>query len=201
MLHVPSVKRAATDYDIDPVLRARWSPRAFDSRPITREEALRLLEAARWAPSCANEQPWRFVVALRSDADGFDRLLSCLVEGNRRWAHAAGMLLLSVAQLTFDRNGSTNRHALHDVGLATANLLVQATAMGIAAHPMAGFDVTAARTVCQVPAQFEPVTMIALGYPGDPEILDEGTRAREVAPRQRRPLSELIFSGTWYARF
>ena len=158
---------------------------------------LRLLEAARWAPSCANEQPWRFVVALKSDATAFDSLSSCLTDGNRRWAARAGLLILSVAKLAFDRNGSPNAHARHDVGLALANLLLQATAMGFAGHPMAGFDIEAARTACKIPPGFDPVSVTALGYPGDPDTLDEGLRARELALRHRHPVSQFAFSGTW----
>jgi nitroreductase len=195
---MPSLaKVAATDHDIDLLLRSRWSPRAFDDRPVTRAETLRLLEAARWAPSCANEQPWRFIVASRGDAAAFERILACLVESNRRWADRASLLIVLVAKLTFDRNGAPNKYAQHDVGMALANLLLQATAMGIASHPMAGFDADATRVACQIPAGFDPVSVTALGYPGHPDTLADPYREREIASRQRLAVAQLAFSGTW----
>lgn len=190
-------KIAATDHDIEILLRSRWSPRAFDERPITRAEILRLLEAARWAPSCANEQPWRFVVVSRSDAAAFDRLLACLVEGNRKWAARASLLIVLVAKLTFDRNGAPNKYAQHDVGLALGNLLLQATAMGIAGHPMAGFDAESTRMACHIPDGFDPVSVTALGYPGHPDSLEDPYRAREIASRERLTIGQLAFSGAW----
>lgn len=193
----PAAKVAATDHDIDLLLRSRWSPRAFGDRPVTRPETLRLLEAARWAPSCANEQPWRFIVASRGDAAAFNRVLECLVEGNRRWAGRASVLLVLVAKLTFDRNGAPNKYAQHDVGMALANLLLQATAMGISGHPMAGFDAEATRVACQIPAGFDPVSVTALGYPGDPDTLADPYRDREVASRERLAVTQLAFSGAW----
>ncbi len=192
-----SQKIAAADYDIEILLRSRWSPRAFDDRPITRADTLRLLEAARWAPSCANEQPWRFIVASRSDAAAFDRLLGCLVEGNRKWAARANLLIILVAKLTFDRNGAPNKYAQHDVGLALGSLLLQATAMGIAGHPMAGFDAETARVSCGIPAGFDPVSVTALGYPGDPDSLEDPYRTREMASRERLTVGQLAFSGAW----
>lgn len=190
-------KIAATDHDIEILLRSRWSPRAFDDRPITRADTLRLLEAARWAPSCANEQPWRFIVASRSDAAVFERLLACLTESNRKWAERASLLLVLVAKMTFDRNGAPNRYAQHDVGLALGNLLLQATAMGIAGHPMAGFDAEATRVACHIPAGFDPISVTALGYPGHPDTLEDPYRAREIASRERLTVGQLAFSGAW----
>jgi len=190
-------KLAETSYPVHPLVAARWSPRAFDARSVPLELLGSLLEAARWAPSSGNEQPWRFVVARREDTEAFARLASCLVPGNQRWAPAAPVLVLTSACLQFERTGAPNRHALHDTGLALANLLLEATARGLAAHPMAGFDVEAARAAAGVPADFEPVAMVAIGYRGAAESLPEDLRAREVAPRRRRPLRDLAFAGTW----
>jgi nitroreductase len=189
-------KPADTQYPIHDVLGRRWSPRAFDDRPIEPEKLRSLFEAARWAPSSNNEQPWRFLVATKEHATEYARLFDCLVEGNQKWAHRAPALLLSVATLQFE-DGSTNRHALHDMGMATENLVLQATALGLVAHQMAGFRIDQARTDCHIPEGYEPVAIIAVGYPGDPAQLSERLRARETQPRVRKPLTEFVYSATW----
>jgi nitroreductase len=187
-------KQIVPDHDIHELVRRRWSPRSFDARGVDRETVLRLLEAARWAPSSGNEQPWRFVVGERDDPESFERLLSCLNASNALWAQHAQVLLLSVAN-TRHHNEKPNRHAFHDLGLATANLLLQATALGLFVHPMAGFDVERARQVCAVPEGFEPATMFAAGHLGAPEMLNERLMQRELAPRSRRPVEEFAFRG------
>lgn len=176
---------------IHELLHRRYSPRAFEDRPVAKESLRAIFEAARWAPSSFNEQPWRFIVATRDDDAEFERLLSCLLPGNQTWAKSAPVLLLSVAKLRFTRNDKPNRHAFHDVGLAAAQLITQATALGLAAHQMAGFNVDAARTTYSIPEGFEPVAVIALGY------------SAEASPvsRTRRPQDELVFSGKWEAPF
>ena len=190
-------KLAETQYPIHGLLRRRWSPRAFSSRPVEPDTLRSLLEAARWAPSSYNEQPWSFIVATKEDEAEYARLLSCLVEGNIQWAQHAPVLMVSVAKLHFDENGERNRHALHDVGQAVANLIVQATALGLVVHQMAGIFPEKVRALYGVPEQYEPVAGIALGYPGDPQSLTEGLRQRELAPRVRKPLTEFVFSGRW----
>lgn len=189
-------KQADTQYPIHDLLRRRWSPRAFEGRPIEPEKFRSLFEAARWAPSSNNAQPWRFLVAEKDNKAEYDRLFNCLVEGNRQWAHRAPMLLLSVATLQFE-DGSPNRHALHDTGMAAENLSLQATALGLVAHQMAGFDIDRARADCRIPDGYEPVAMIAVGYPGDPALLSDRLRAREVQPRVRKPFTEFVYSATW----
>lgn len=189
-------KPADTQYPIHDALRRRWSPRAFDDRPIEPEKLRSLFEAARWAPSSNNEQPWRFLVATKENATEYARLFDCLVEGNQKWAHRAPALLLSVAKLQFE-DGSTNRHALHDTGMATENLVLQATALGLVGHQMAGFRIDQARTDCKIPAGYEPVAIIAVGYPGDSAQLSERLRARETQPRVRKPLTAIVYSTTW----
>lgn len=190
-------KPATHDHPIEPLLARRWSPRAFGPRTVTGAELASLLEAARWAPSCFNDQPWSFVVARRSEPEAFERLASLLVETNRAWASKAPLLVLSIARTRFERNGKPNRHAWHDVGLAVQNLIVQATALGLVAHQMAGFDVERARAELALPDGFEPVAMIALGPPGDPADLPDNLRERELAPRTRKPLADLAFAGTF----
>ena len=190
-------KPARTQFPIHELIARRWSPRAFDERPIELDLLRTLFEAARWAPSSNNEQPWRFVVARKENEADWNRLFDCLTEGNRRWAFRAPVLALSVARMRFEDDGEPNRHAFHDTGLAAENLVLQATAGGLAAHQMAGFDVEKARVALKIPSGFEPVAMIAIGYPGDPAVLPERLRERELRPRSRRPSEEWTFLGQW----
>src|SRR5882724_1908231 len=176
-------KPAQTAYPIEELLRRRWSPRAFAERLVEPEKLASMFEAARWSASCFNEQPWNFIVATRDDAAEFARLLSCLVEGNQVWASHAPVLMVSVARLNFAQNGKPNRTAIHDVGLATAQMIVQAMAMGVFMHPMAGFHADKVRELYGVSEGCEPVAAIAAGYPGDPATLSESLRQRELAPR------------------
>jgi nitroreductase len=190
-------KTAAAPYALHPLLAERWSPRAFSQRPVETQKICALLEAARWAPSCFNQQPWRFFVADRLlHAEAFERLASLLVPGNA-WARQAPILILSVAQELFDLNGQPNRHAQHDVGLATAMLAIQAQALGLITHQMGGFDAEGARTLLSIPPAFTPMAMIAVGYEGSPDSLEDGLRQRELAPRERLPLQTQVFLEGW----
>ena len=190
-------KPAETAYAIEDVIARRWSPRAFEERPVEPGKLKRLFEAARWAPSSNNEQPWRFLVATRDNQSDYEKLFGCLSEGNSKWVFRAPVLMLSVASLFFEDDGKPNRHALHDTGMAVENLVLQATALGLQAHQMAGYDVDKARRECQIPSGFEPVAMIAIGYPGDPSILPDYLRQREVKPRERQPIGDFVFSASW----
>ena len=190
-------KSADTQHPIHDLLKRRWSPRAFSDQPVEAEKLRILFEAARWAPSSNNEQPWRFVVANKDNETEWSRLLACLVEGNRKWAYRAPVLILSVASLNFEDDSTPNRHAFHDTGMAVENLVLQATALGLVAHQMAGFDVEKARADLKIPSGYEPVAMIAVGYPGDPVQLSDRLRAREAQPRVRKPLTEFVYSATW----
>ncbi len=190
-------KPAPVSDRVHELIRERWSPRAFADRPIETPELRSLLEAAQWAASSFNEQPWTFIVARREEPEMHRRLLDCLVPGNQVWAEKAPVLMLSVAKLAFDRNGKPNRHAWHDVGLAASQLVLQATSLGLVAHQMAGFDAGKARDVWGLPEGHEPVAAIAVGYPGDVESLPEKLRQGETSPRRRKPLSEVAFSGRW----
>jgi nitroreductase len=189
-------KPAQVDHPVHELVRGRWSPRAFAVQPIAQEQLRSLLEAARWAPSSRNSQPWRFLVARRDEPAEFARMLGCLVPGNQRWAGAAAVLLIAVATL-IDQKGLPLAHALYDTGQAVAWLSAEATARGIRVHQMGGFDPDRVRDVFSVPDGSRPVAIIALGYPGDPRVLDENLRRQELAPRTRHPQSELVFKDRW----
>lgn len=190
------IKQAATAYPIHPLLQERWSPRAFADTPVEQAKLLSMLEAARWAPSGGNAQPWFFILAAKEQEEEFAKLASCLFPGNGEWAAQAPVLMLTVAQMVTP-SGRKNGHAFHDVGLATQNLAIQATALGLHVHPMAGFSAETARTLYGIPDDYEPVTMLAVGYLGDPESLSEQRRQQELTPRVRKPLDEFVFTGTW----
>ena len=188
-------REAPVDHALHPLLTARHSPRALAETPVDANTLRSVLEAARWAASSSNEQPWRFIVAPRSHTADFATLLGCLVEANRRWAQHAGVLMLTVATTHFARSGQPNAHAWHDVGIATGQLLVEATARGLVGHVMAGFDREQARQAFALPEGCEPVTVIALGHPGQVSDLPEDLAQREAAPRLRHGQEALVFAG------
>jgi nitroreductase len=190
-------KRAETAAPIHELLASRWSPRAFDPRPVEPEKLRSLFEAARWAASSYNEQPWHFLVATKDDPENFQRVLECFVEFNQSWAKNGPVVALSVASLKFQRNAEPNRHAFHDVGAAAANLALQATALELQIHQMAGILPEKARTIFGIPEGYEAVAGIALGYPGDPATLPDPLQQRELAPRERKRLDSFIFTGRW----
>lgn len=190
-------KPALTGAPIHELIARRWSPRAFSEQPVEAAKLRSLFEAARWAPSSNNEQPWRFVMGTKDHRIAYDRLLACLVEGNRKWAYRAPVLILSVANVNFEDDAKPNRHAFHDTGMAVENLVLQATALGLVAHQMAGFDIEKARADLKIPSGYEPVAMIAVGYPGDPAVLPDYLRERELKPRDRQSISDFVFSEQW----
>ncbi len=190
-------KPADTQYPIHELLSRRWSPRAFAERSVEPAKIQSLLEAARWASSCFNEQPWVFLMATVDKTTEHSQLLSCLAEGNRVWAKRAPLLMMTLAKSNFDHNSKPNRHALHDVGLAVGNLVVQATAMDLVVHQMAGIHPETIRESFAVPSEYEPVTGLAIGYSGDPQTLPSDVREREQAPRSRKRLEEFVFTKTW----
>src|SRR6202789_2307425 len=189
-------KTATTSAPIHSLIGERWSPRAFADRPVEPEKLRSLFEAARWAASSYNGQPWNFIVATKNDPENYKRVLESLIEFNQGWAKNAPVLALSVAKLKFD-DGKPNRHAFHDVGQAAANLSLQAEALGLSVHQMAGIDPEKARKLFDIPADYEAVAGIAIGYAGEPASLPEGLRERELAPRQRKPLDSFVFTGSW----
>jgi len=190
-------KRAPTDFPVHDFIAERWSPRAFSDKPVAPDVLVSLFEAARWAPSSSNEQPWTYIVATKEDAEDFAKLVSVLVPSNVTWAQQAPVLALAVAELSFAKNGTPNRNAQYDVGAAGAWLTVEATSRGLFVHQMAGYDHDKAREVFAIPAGWEPIAAMAIGYPGDPESLPQPLRDREVAPRTRKPISEFVMSGSW----
>ncbi len=188
---------AETRAPIHELLRRRWSPYVYSERGVPPEILVSLLEAARWAPSSYNEQPWAFIVATKENAAEFERLLSCLVPGNQEWARQAPVLMLSVAKLNFDRGGKPNRHAFHDVGLAAMSLVVEAMARGLYVHQMAGILPERARELYSIPEGWDVVAGIAIGYHGDSSAVSEKLRQRDAAPRSRKPLEQMVFTGQW----
>ena len=190
-------KSAETAFPIHELLRQRWSPRAFREQAVEPDTVTGLVEAAQWAASCFNEQPWSFIVATQDAPAEFAQMLSCLREGNQEWAKRAPVLMLTLARSTFTRTGQPNPHAWHDVGLAVGNLVVQATASGLSVHQMAGILPDRIREVYGVPDAYEPVTGLAVGYRGDPASLSEDLRERELAKRTRKSLHDFVFTGQW----
>jgi len=189
-------KFAEVSVPIHDIVSQRWSPRAFESRPVEHEKLRSMFEAARWAASSYNAQPWDFIVATKDDPQNFLRILDSFVEFNQSWAKHAPVLALSVAQLNLE-NGQPNRHAFHDVGQAAANLALQASALGLQVHQMAGILPEKARELFAIPTGYEAVAGIAIGYPGDASSLPDQLKSRELARRSRKPLDSFVFTGKW----
>src|SRR6202521_5043807 len=190
-------KRAPTDFQVHDFVAERWSPRAFSDKPVGPDALASLFEAARWAPSSSNEQPWAYIVATKDDAENFAKLVSVLVPSNVTWAQHAPVLTLAVAELAFAKSGTPNRNAQYDVGAASAWLTVEATSRGLFVHQMASYDPDKARQVFEIPAGGEPIAAMAIGYPGGPDSLPQPLRDRELAPRTRKPISAFVMSGSW----
>lgn len=190
-------KPAPVDVPLLEPIRIRWSPRAFSPRPISDADLRTILVAGQWAPSTYNEQEWRYIVTRAQDAEPFARALACLVPKNQQWARLAPVLLLSCGRPTFTRTGKPNPVWQHDVGLASAQIVIQAMSIGIYAHQMSGIQPEVIRATYHLPDEFEPVAAMALGYPGDVDALPEDFRAAESAERGRRPLHETFFSDDW----
>lgn len=192
-------KYATTTVPIADLIATRWSPRAFDAERLVSEADLTaVLEAARWSPSCFNDQPWRFVVADKArDAMAWERALAVLVEKNQLWAKQAPVLILAVAMHNFKHNAKPNRLAAYDTGAACMSLTLQANALGLCVHQMGGFDADKARVVFGLPEDCTPMTMLALGYQAEADSLPEDFQAGELAERSRVDLSEIAFFNQW----
>ncbi len=190
-------RSASPEHAIHPLVAARWSPRSFSSKAVTVPELRALLEAARWAPSSRNEQPWRFIVARREDSAAFEAALGCLNEGNRRWAATAGALLVAITKDRFEYKDRPNPHADHDGGSAVAQLALQATSLELGVHQMAGYDAELARQTYAIPEGYRSVCMIAVGHVAPPDHLPSDLQAREAAQRTRRRQSEFVFAETF----
>lgn len=192
-------KTASTQVAVHDIIVKRWSCRAFDaSKPVSREQIVSLLEAARWAPSCFGDEPWRFIVwDKNSDAAAWQKAFGCLGEWNQNWVKNAPVLLLSTANSLFRRDGSPNRWGQYDTGAAAENLCLQAVASGLMAHQMGGFDVEKTRSTFNIPEEFALMAMIAVGYQGEPEVLNDELKELELAARARTPLGAHFFEGDW----
>lgn len=190
-------KRTPFEFPVHDLVSERWSPRAFGEKAVSPEVLTSLFEAARWAPSSSNEQPWVYIVATRDDTENFAKLVSVLVPNNASWAQKAPVLALAVSEVAFAKSGTPNKNAKYDTGAASAWLTVEATSRGLFVHQMGGFDGEKSKQVFSIPAGWEPIAAIAIGYPGDPEALPPVLRERELAPRTRKPISSFVMSGTW----
>jgi nitroreductase len=188
-----------TGRPIHELVASRWSGRAYDpDRPVTRDQLLSIFEAARWAPSCYGDQPWRFVFWSRHDDEAtWARAQACLATGNREWAAAAPVLILTLADTRFRHNDTLNRWAQYDTGAAVMNLCLQAASFGLMSHQMGGFDAEAARQEFGIPDRYTPMAMLALGYQLPEERMRSEVAARERSPRVRRPLAELVSEREW----
>lgn len=184
------IKEAVTKYPIHELISKRWSTRAFSERKITEQEILTLMEAASWAASSVNEQPWEYHYAFNG-TDGFNKMLECLSPDNQLWVKNAPALILCTAHKNFSKSGELNRHYMHDTGLANANLITQALSMGIYCHPMGGYDTDKTNEAFRLPEHVEAICYIALGYLGEAEKLGEPVKTRELTPRSRKSVDEI----------
>ena len=192
-------KPAITSVAIQETIANRWSPRAFDaSKSFSQEQIIALLEAARWAPSCFGDEPWRFIVWNKcTNESAWQRAFDCLVPNNQTWVKAAPVLMLVCANTLFGHNQTPNRWGQYDTGAAAENLCLQASSMGLMVHQMGGFNADKARETFAIPDQYTPMAMLAVGYEGDANNLPDELKTRELAERKRKPLGELFFTNTW----
>lgn len=190
-------KQATPKHPIHELIARRWSPYAFSDRPVSQDDLRSLFEAARWAASSYNEQPWRYILATQANPKEFEKLLSCLVEANQAWAKAAPVLALGCTSLNFALNGKPNAAAVHDLGIASATLTFEATARGLHVHQMIGILPDKARALYHIPAEVQPLTGLAIGYATDANTLPEKYRERDLAPRSRKALAEFVYSNDW----
>ena len=190
-------KQAASAFPLHEIVGGRWSPRHFSSQPVPKEKIGAMLEAARWAASSRNQQPWRFIVVTADQPELHARFVGTLMEGNQKWAQEAPVLILGIAKRNWDHNDQPNNYAWYDLGHAVSALALQGIAEGVYIHQMGGFSKDAARAAFAIPEAYEAVVAIAAGFPGALDTLPEEIRQRELSPRSRKPLSELVHGGEW----
>jgi nitroreductase len=192
-------KKAKTQYPINDLIEKRWSIRAFDpDKQVTKEQILSLCEAARWAPSCANEQSWYFIILDKfTNIDSWQKGLNCLTERNQLWVKNAPVVIIALSAEKFRANSLINNWTKFDTGAACMNIYLQAISMGLAAHPMAGFDAEKIRINLNIPENISPTAVIAIGYQTDYEILNETFHKQEKSERTRLPLNNNFFDGEW----
>jgi nitroreductase len=191
---VNQLKQASVLDGVTTIIHERWSPRSFTNRDVSPADLAKIFEAARWAPSSSNEQPWRYLMGLRNSIT-HDKIAASLVGFNQSWAPKAPVLILGTTHTKSSRSGNHNAYAIYDLGAATAFLILQATALGLVTHQMAGFNHDAARQALEVPDDYALGSVMALGYQGEPAALpNEKLIENEIAPRTRKPLSEVVFT-------
>jgi nitroreductase len=190
-------KIASTEYDIHNLIKKRWSPRAFADKAVERKLLRQLFDAARWAPSSYNEQPWRFIVATKDEPQEYTRISQVLGNFNKTWATTAPVLMLTLARNDFEKNQKPNKHAQHDLGQAVSSMSLEATRQDLYLHQMAGILPDKGRELFHIPEHYTPMTMIALGYMGDIEALPEALQEKERSNRSRLSIDEIVFRGQW----
>jgi nitroreductase len=189
-------KPAKTTFDINEPAKNRWSPRAFDKRPVEKEKMQRLFEAARLSPSASNEQPWHFMIGMHGDPT-WNKIFELLAPGNKVWNENMPVLLLCIGREVTLKNQSEYAWYAYDCGQSVAHLSIEAMNQGLMVHQMAGFDAEKAVSVFDLPAHYKPLTAIAIGYAGDPEQLPENLKERELAERTRKEFDSFVFSDTF----
>ena len=195
MSTIETIKQAASDYTIHPLVASRWSPRAYSLKPIETDKLQRIFEAARWAASANNLQPWHFLVGFKGD-NVYNKIFATLVEFNQLWATNAPVLVLAIGK-TSNLKGEPNKSCSYDLGQAVATLSLQAMHEGIYAHQMGGFNATEAAILLEIPADFEILVAFTLGYLGEAELLHPNLLKLETSPRTRRPIGESVFTGSF----
>lgn len=190
-------KTANTNFEINDNIKNRWSPRAFSDEVPSEEKLMKLFEAARWAASSYNEQPWRFILGVKGVGDTYDKLYEGLNEFNQAWAKSAPVLVFICAKESFSHNDKPNKHHMYDCGAAMSNLCIQATEEGLHVHQMAGILQDKAQLALNVPDGFKPITAAAIGFLGDPDQLPDEHKESELAERKRKPMEEILFLGSW----
>jgi len=191
---VKEIKHAATIEGVLPIIQERFSPRSFADREVAEADLQKVFEAARWAASSYNEQPWRYLVGTRG-SETYNKILQALIPFNQQWAGKAPVLILGVAKMKFSHNDTPNAYGIYDLGAASSYLTLEAAALGLATHQMAGFDREKARKLLEIPDEFEFGSVIALGYQGEPaQLANEQMLKQETSPRERKKLGEFVFT-------
>jgi len=191
-MNTEQIKQASTKFKVTELIKNRFSTVAFADKMLTNDDMNSIFEAATWAASANNEQPWRYIAALKQNNESFNKIVDLLMPGNQPWAKNAAVLIVCYAKLTFTLNGKPNVTALHDVGMANENMLLQSLSMGIYGHIMGGFDRERSKEVFNLDDDHQPICVIALGYLGDPESLIEPYKTREHTSRSRKPVNEVV---------
>lgn len=192
MQNPETIKKAELEYPVHPLIATRWSPRAYNPRPVEKEKLQRIFEAARWTASSNNLQPWYFLVGFQGD-EVYSKIFDTLVEFNQLWAKNAPILVLAIAKTTNSR-GETNQACIYDLGQAVTTLSLQANFEDLYIHQMGGFDVEAAQSSLEIPSEFKVVVAFTIGYRGDEQLLHPNLLKLELTPRSRKSTSEMVFT-------